>query len=438
MSQTPLSTLGVGAADSAYDVRLSKKERFLFSLGDFNAGAFGLVIAVYTAYLVMNNVGAALAGIIIMIGRIWGAFADPIIGALSDNTRTKYGRRRPYIFTGGVFIFFSFAMLFLPLYKMPDEWFKFGVYLSAYLMFSTVGSMLTVPANALATEMTVNHDERNKVNTLRTIISFVSSLLSAGIPIILTESLSAGKITVPTFSLIMIFAFGAMYAAPTILSAVYAKERLPVPKERNKFSIREFIKPLKQRSFLYLALIYALTLACADLVAANIIFMADYGLSLDFSAFMILAAMMFFFACMIPIHGKLMKTRSKPFLFRAGIPFYIAGVALLCFYPDGWNDYFLFAVAAVIGVGMSGCQLMPGYIFPDVVDIGELKFHTRNAGAYNGIMTFMQKILSAVLIGLSGIVLDYSGFVEPTTDLSGTVTDVVQSPSAVLGLRLVV
>jgi Na+/melibiose symporter-like transporter len=423
---------------SGYDVKLSKKERFLFSLGDFNAGAFGLVIAVYTAYLVMNNVSAALAGVIIMVGRIWGAITDPLVGLLSDNTRTKYGRRRPYIFAGGVFIFFSFVMLFLPLHNMSSEWFKFGIFLSAYLMFSTVGSMLTAPMNALATEMTSDHDERNKVNTLRMIISFISSLVSAGVPIILTESLSDGKITVPSFSLIMIFAFGAMYAAPTILAAVYAKERLPVPKEKSKFSLKDFFRPLKQKSFLYLALIYALPLAAADLVAANIIFMASYGLSLSFSAFLILGVMMFFFACMIPLHGKLMKTRTKPSLFRVGIPIYILGVVLLCFYPDAWNDYFLFAVAAAIGVGMAGCQLMPNYMFPDVVDIGELKFGSRNAGAYNGIMTFLQKIVSAVLIGLSGIILDAAGFVEPTTDAAGTVTDVVQSPSAVLGLRLVV
>jgi oligogalacturonide transporter len=423
---------------SGYDVKLSKKERFLFSLGDFNAGAFGLVIAVYTAYLIMNNVSVALAGIIIMIGRIWGAIADPLVGFLSDNTRTKYGRRRPYIFVGGVFILFSFAMLFLPLYKMPSEWFKFGIYLSAYLMFSTVGSMLTAPMNALAAEITANHDERNKINTIRMIISFVSSLVSAGVPIVLTEALSDGKITVPACSVIMIFAFGAMYAAPTILAAVYSKERLPIPEEKNKFSLKEFLTPLKQKSFLYLALVYALPLACADLVAANIIFMADYGLAINFSAFSILAVMMFFFACMIPVHGKLMEKRTKPFLFRVGIPFYILGVSLLCFYPESWNEYFLFAVAAVIGIGMAGCQLMPNYMFPDVVDIGELKFGTRNAGAYNGVMTFMQKIFSAALIGLSGIILKAAGFVEPSTDAAGNVTDIIQPPSAVLGLRLVV
>jgi oligogalacturonide transporter len=424
--------------NESYDVKLSAKERFLFSIGDFNAGAFGLVLAVYTAYLYANGIGAALAGVIVMIGRIWGAVADPIVGVLSDNTRGKYGRRRPYIFAGGVFIVFAFAMLFLPLYGLSSTAFKFAVYLAAYLLFSTVSSALIIPCAALSLEITANHDERNKINTLRTAISFLSSLVSAGVPILLTEALQDEKITVTSFSLIMIFAFGAMYAAPTILSAVFAKERLPVPDEKTRFSLKAFFAPLKQKSFVYLVMIYALTLACADLVGSEIILMARFGLEINFSAFLILGVMMFFLALMIPIHGRLMKKRSKAFLFRAGIPFYIVGVVLLCFYPPAWNDYFLFIIAAVIGIGMSGCQLMPWYIFPDIVDLGELKTGTRGAGAFSGLMTFVQKVLSALLIGGAGIVLGWSGFIEPAADASGTVITVNQPPSAVLALRLVV
>ncbi|MDR2091111.1 MAG: MFS transporter [Clostridiales bacterium] len=425
-------------AGANYAVKLSAKERFLFSIGDFNAGAFGLVLAVYTVFLYANSLTASAAGIIVMIGRVWGAAADPIVGILSDNTRGKHGRRRPYIFAGGIFIVFAFAMLFLPLYDLPSQTFKFIIYLAAYLMFSTVSSMLVVPCAALATEITADHDERNKINTLRTVISFLSSIVSAGVPIILTEALQDKKISVTAFSLIMIFVFGAMYAVPTVLSAVYAKERLPVPAERTRFSLKAFFAPLKQKSFVYLVIIYAATLACADLVGSEIILMAEFGLDIDFSAFSILGVMMFFLALMIPVHGRLMKKHSKAFLFRAGIPFYIAGVILLCFYPPDWNDYFLFAVAAAIGVGMAGCQLMPWYIFPDVVDLGELKTGTRNAGAFSGLMTFMQKLLSAVLIGLAGIILDASGFLEPAANADGIVAASAQPESAIIALRFVV
>ncbi|MDR3294149.1 MAG: MFS transporter [Clostridiales bacterium] len=429
---------GSGDGSSGTDVILSKKERFLFSLGDFNAGSIGLVVAVYIAFLAANHVDAWLAGVIIMIGKIWGAITDPIIGTLSDNTRGKYGRRRPYIVVGGIMIFFTFAALFLPLYALNSIGFKIFVYLSGYLMFSTVISLVGVPYQALSTEITANHTERNKINTLRTIISFFSSLVSAGIPILLTESLNNGKIKVGEFSAIMIFAFGLLYAAPTILSAVYAKERLPVPKERTKFSVKEFLKPLKQKSFLRLVIMYVFILTCADVVGANIIYMANFGLDTDFSALLILGAMMAAFAVMIPIHGKLTEKKSKAYLFRIGVPFYVGGVILLCFFPPFLNQYLLFAVAVIIGLGLSGCQLMPSFLFPDLVDIGELKFGTRNTGVYSGVMTFLQKIVTGVAVGLSGIILDLSGFIEPTVDANGIVSEVVQPSSAVLGLRLVV
>ncbi|MDR3217249.1 MAG: MFS transporter [Clostridiaceae bacterium] len=432
------SSDGTASEGIEYDVKLSRKERFLFSLGDFNAGSVGLVVAVYIAFLAANGVSAALAGIVIMVGKIWGAVTDPLIGTLSDNHRGKYGRRRPFIVVGGIMIFFTFVALFLPLYALNSIGFKVFIYLTGYLMFSTVISLVGVPYQAMSVEITANHSERNKINTLRTIISFLSSLLSAGIPILLTESLNDGNISVGTFSAVMIFAFGLLYAAPTIISATYGKERLPVPKQKNKFSFKEFLKPLKQKSFLRLVIIYVFVLTCADVVGANIIYMADFGLNTDFSAFYILAVMMVAFAAMIPIHGKLMEKKSKAALFRLGIPFYVGGVVLLCFFPPALPDYLLFAVAVIIGIGLSGCQLMPSFMFPDIKDLCELKTGEQNAGVYSGVMTFIQKIITAVAIGLSGIILEATGFISPETDAAGIVEKAIQPASAVLGLRLVV
>jgi len=71
--------------------------------------------------------------------------------------------------------------------------------------------------------------------------------------------------------------------------------------------------------------------------------------------------------------------------------------------------------------------------------LGELKFGSRNTGSFSGLMTFTRKTTVAIAIAISGLILDLSGFVKPTTDiLTGLVTSYPQPPSAVWGLRMVI
>ncbi|MDR2046428.1 MAG: MFS transporter [Clostridiales bacterium] len=426
------------------DGAVGGKERFFAAIGDFFGGGAGsMITTIYVVYLAMNGLGPGGAASIVMIAKIWDAVTDPMMGVISDNTRSKYGRRRPYIFAGGLLVMLSFALLFMPLYEVKNGAFVYVFYLFAYLVFSTVSTVISVPYSALLSEISTDPNERNRVNTVRLVVSMLSSAISAGVPIFLVETLRDREMSVDSFSLMMIFGFGLLYAVPLVLCAAFSKERVPMPMEKTVFSIKEFFKPLKLKAFVYLVVMYFSAFTCMDLITTNIIYFMDYGVEFKIGggsgAFLILAAIMASYAAMIPLHNKLMRTKSKALLFRAGIPLYIAGIVFLCLYPKEWNQYPLFLVAAAIGVGMSGCQLLPWYIFPDVVDLGELKFGKRNSGSFSGIMTFIRKTTAAVAIGVSGWVLELAGFVVPTTDAAtGFVTDSAQTAEAVLGLRLVI
>lgn len=424
------------------NVILSRKEKLAFAGGDlFGGGAQSLVATVYLVFLVMNGLSATLAGSIIMIAKIWDAVTDPVMGIISDNTRTKWGRRRPYLFAGGICLVFSLGLLFLPLYALGSPWFRYFVYLLAYLIYNSVSTMIHVPYSSFSTEMTSDYYEKNKVNTMRLVFSMVSGAISAGVPILLVERLNKGQISVPLFSAIMIFGFGLFYAIPLMITAKVCRERLPLPEEKLKFSFANFLKPLKLKAFVYLLLMYLFAFTCMDIISTNIVWFVSYGLAVEsYSSFLLLVVIMVFYAAMIPVHNALMKRdKAKPFLFRAGIPLYMAGIVILGLYPQGFNDYLILPICIIIGIGLSGCQLMPWYIFPDVVDLGELKFGIRNTGSFSGLMTFTRKTTVAIAIGISGAVLDLAGFVKPVTDAAtGIVTSFEQPASAIWGLRLVI
>lgn len=423
-------------------IRLSMKEKLAFSVGElYGSGATSLVAAVYMVFLVLNGLTATAAGSIIMVAKIWDSVTDPAMGIISDNTRTKWGRRRPFLFVGAFCLIFSLALLFMPLHTMQSTGFKYFIYLLSFLFYNTVSTMINVPYLALAAELTPDYYEKNKLNVIRQAFSMLAGGISAGVPIVLLEMLHGGRLPLRTFSLIMIFGFGIYYAIPLLITATVCRERLPIPKEKLKFSLSNFLLPLRLKAFVCLLLMYFLAYSSLDMITTNIVWIVTYGLNIQsYSAFIVLVVISVSYASTIPLYNTLMKRDfAKPLLYRAGIPIYMLAMSALCFYPAGGNDYLIIPICVIAGFGMSGSLIMPWILFPDVVDVGELKFGTRNTGSYSGLMTFVRKTTTAVAILITGIVLDLTGFVRPTTDhVTGLVESYAQPASAVWGLRMVV
>lgn len=418
------------------------KEKIFFGLADIYGGGGGaLITAVYLVFMVNNGLGPGLAGIIIMIARIWDAVNDPMMGVISDNTRSKWGRRRPYIFASGFLLVISFALLFMPLYGIDSVAIKFTLYLFAMLFYNTVSTIFNVPYSSMSTEISTDYMEKTKVNTIRLVFSMLSSMISGVVPLMLIEALNAQQLTVGNFTLVMVFVFGTLYAIPIILCAVKCKERMPIPEAKTEFSMQAFVKPLQVKPFVYLMLSFLFAYSCMDLIITNIVYFAEFGIESSLDSFMYIALIMVAFAVTVPFYFILMKKGvNKPLLFRIGIPLYILGAVFLCLIIPYYKlpEWTIYPTCILIGMGLGGSQMMPWIIFPDVVDAGELQLNERPTGYFSGMMTFIKKSTSAIAIGISGWVLEWTGFIKPETDQAGIVTTFVQPQSAVWGIRLVI
>ncbi len=421
---------------------VSMKEKLIFASADiFGGGSGSLIGALYFCYLVSMGVGLAAAGAIIMVARLWDAVTDPLMGVITDNTRTKWGRRRPYIFFGGLFVIAALALLFVPLNGMSSTAAKIAIYTFGYILYNTLSTVIAVSYSSMSTEIATSSKETTQVNSLRLLFSMCSGGIATVGGTFLLEQYLSGVFNATTLYLILVLGFGILYSIPLVMTGLYTHERVDLPKEKSTFSFKTFIKPFKLKAFICLLCGYLAAYVCMDLLSTNIVYFSNYALAADLGGSVILAVVMVFTGLTLPLYYYLMnKGYAKPVLFRIGIPVYIVGIILLTMVPTS-SSILVILFCIIIGVGMGGSQLMPWIIFPDVVDVAELKFKDRPTGSFSGVMTFTKKCSSAIAIFLSGLILELVNFNEPVADsVTGKIdySDFIQPESAIWGIKIMI
>lgn len=420
------------------DKKIGAGEKAAFAVGEiYGSGGVAILSLLYLWFLVsIIQIPAGIAGTIIMLARIWDAFSDPLMGSISDNTRTKFGRRRPYIFISAFLIIVALFLLFMPIGNWPNLTGKV-VYVSfAHIFYSTVSTVFNVPYLSLTSEISENVKERSSMNFLRLALGMASTAICY-----LLISLFKDTIKDPTaFSLVVAGTFSVFFAVPVLMTALFTKERTPLPAQKLKFSFKHFAHTFKLKCFRRLLLMYVFSFVCNEIIA-NLIMMYVYnvtagseqkvlGLSLTAIANM---SMLLGAALIMPVSlTMLQKKVAKPFIFMCGIPAFILGTIGLAAFPrDAAIPALIIIPLAVAGLGFGMAQMIPWLVFPDVVDVAELKSNDRNPGAYNGTMTFFKKFSSGIAVLIIGWVLQGMGYDESLG------TDALQPESAILGMRII-
>ncbi|MBU1020112.1 MAG: MFS transporter, partial [Firmicutes bacterium] len=162
----------------------TKKNILSYAVGDlYGGGAFFIIGALFLVFLTdVAGLSPALAGTIILVGKLWDAFTDPTMGYISDNTKSRYGRRRIYFLIGIVPIFISWVLLWSS-FGFESTVAKFVYYLIIYLLFNTVFTLIMVPYNSMPAEMTKDYADRSKLITVRMLFSQGGMLLGAVLPL---------------------------------------------------------------------------------------------------------------------------------------------------------------------------------------------------------------------------------------------------------------
>jgi len=227
-----------------------------------------------------------------------------------------------------------------------------------------------------------------------------------------------------------------------MVTGFFAKEGIPAPKKTDPFSIGDFVRPFKVKSFrqyLWLFLCCQMTMA---IMSALFFFYVDFYFCAEATANnegniigMIGAAIMFSMQIVaLPVYMKIIKKYGKMAVYIIGSVIWIVSAPVLLLLPPESNPVYLYILAAVMGFGISGPGLIPHAIFGDVVDVGHLQFGTRVAGAFSGIANFVNKIAQAIGLAVVMGVLGLAGFVE--RDITNQNWEAIQPYSAQMSIVL--
>ena len=174
------------------------KEKLAYGIGALmDGGGVALIGCVMLRYRTNSlGISAAIAGILIMASKAWDAISDPLMGTISDNTVTKWGRRRPYMFGGGFLLILAMALLFLPpSIEIQSTAGKIAYILVMFLCWNTCSTITQVPYCSLASDISPDYSERDRANTVKLIFTSASAGISYIGPLLALEALEAKTIT---------------------------------------------------------------------------------------------------------------------------------------------------------------------------------------------------------------------------------------------------
>lgn len=400
-----------------------------YGLGDMFGGGSFTVIGLLFMFFLTEFVGLApfLAGLVFAVGKGFDAISDPLMGYISDRTKSRFGRRRIYFLIGIAPIAVSFAALWVPLTVGP-QWARAIYYAFAYVFFSAVFTMVMVPYSALNAELTRDYRMRTRLSGARLVFSQFSTLLAGTLPGLIVD-LSPGADA--TGYLMMGSAFGIFYALPWILVFLGTWELadyVPPATQTVRKYFGEFIRIFRNRSFRIHIAMYIAAYSAVDILMAVFAYFITYYLERPGLYSLAIGSLLVAQIAMLPVYVRIANARGKGFAYRLGMALWGSGLLLVFFVVQpGSPAWLLSAVCVLMGAGLSAGILIPWAMLPTITDVDELITGQQRAGTYSGAMTLFRKLVQGLIaIPLVGLMLQLIGFVSNQP----------QSPETIQGLRI--
>ena len=407
--------------------RLTMKTKIFYGIADLGISLLTASIQFFLLfyYTDIAGINPGLAGTALLVGKLtWDAINDPVFGYLSDRTRSRWGRRKPYMLLGAIPFGISIWLLFsLPPGLVGVK--AFLAVLGSFLLADTMQTLVSVPYYALSAELTYDYDERTSLISIRMIFTVLGYILGAA-----ATTAVAGMFMNMGWSKTAAYSgMGAIFgvvAVITMLVTTFGVKETPRPDLLPaKMRLKEQLGHVfKNRPFVQYMIMSTIISISFTLLTALLPYYITYQLlmaeQLSFIMLVLLGTIAIF---LIPWRMASKKLNKGP-AYALGL--FIASIAIVAtfFLPQGPTPW-IYAIAFVAGLGFSAQYVFPWSMIPDVIEVDAVKSGERHEGIYFGVNAFLGKITGAVGIAVAGWALDLFGYVP----------DAVQTARALFGIR---
>jgi len=406
---------------------LSWSVRLAYGVGDFYGGSSVTVVSLLYLFFLTNVVGLQplLAGTVMLIGRIADGLVDPLLGALTDRTRTRWGRRSPYFLWMALPVAVVYFLLWTPLQLESQTGLFIWCSLTYVLSVITFSAVMT-PYAALAPELTPHYDERTALINTRMAFSIFGGLFGAVVPKLIVDSF---KTNPAQGYMLMSIVLGLVFTAIWLMMFFVMRGREKTFEHSNSSGVWESLGSVfKNRSFLALIGIYLFSFLTNDVLSANFIYFLTFYLAKDGLFTAVMGALLVSAALSLPVYTLLSRKFGKRTTYFIGAGYWIIVLASLFLLQPSTPTALVLVIAVMLGLGMGISYAIPWAMLPEVVDVDEVVSGQRQEGVYAGIMTFLRQVSSSLAVFTIGAALQFSGY---NADLA------VQPPAAVSAIRLV-
>lgn len=426
-----MSNKAATSAVAAPTERLPLATKLAFGAGDL-APAIATIIPSFFQFFFLTNIAGLnpfVAGTIRAILTVWDAVNDPLVGWLSDRTRSRLGRRRPWILYGAV----PFGVIYALQWVVPPfgEAGKFIYYLVVGLLFNMAFTIVNVPYTALTAELTNDYDERTSLNAYRFAFSVGGSLIAGALHPMIVEQYSNPT----TGYLVSGMVWGGLCILPFLWCVAGVRERpLPDTAEQQLSIWEQFRTALSNQPYLFVIGIYLFSWLAVQFTSAIIVPYVTFWLQrTDLIPVSLLAVQGSAFVWLF-LWSVISRRIGKKMVYILGMCFWVLVQALLFFVqPDQAN--LALGLAVLAGIGISTAYIVPWSMLPDAVDIDELQSGQRREGVFYGLIVLLQKFGLAIGQFLMGLLLAQAGYISnEASNVSSEV--IVQPESALFAMRL--
>ena len=394
--------------------RLSRRVTVSYGLGAVGNGVFVTVPGLLLLYYMTNilGIGAGLASAALFVPKFWDAFANPLVGGISDRTTNRFGKRRPFMLVGGIGTALAFVLLFsAPRFSSTTVT---ALYVTAvFTVAMTLYAIFTVPWSAMPPEMTDDYHERTRITSVRMVLLTVGILVGGALAPTIAGAGDNGTGGSRGSYTVMSVVVGAILAAAFLAAwwgtrdaATTAPLTGPAPTLREQYDTVRANKP-----FVTLFFAYNLQAGATAAMLTGAQYVATYVLGSASKSTLLFVFLVAPCAVMVPLWRRFSRTRGKltGYILATSV-FGVTALSLL--FARSEPEVLIYLQMILLGVGYAGMQLFPYAILPDL--ISENADHDGRAGIFTGVWQGGETIAFAIGPALYGLILAATHYVSFT------------------------